>query len=65
MKTQAERLRWGVLGVAKINQRLFPAFRKAGRAQPVGLASRSLDRAPGLLQPMPAFPAPSARTRTC
>jgi predicted dehydrogenase len=38
-------LRWGILGVAKINDRLLPAFAKARRTELRGIASRSLDRA--------------------
>src|SRR5262245_39924356 len=37
--------RWGILGVAKINQRLLPAFRCSDHAELVGIASRSLDKA--------------------
>jgi xylose dehydrogenase (NAD/NADP) len=40
-----KKLRWGILGVAKINERLLPAFAKAGNADLVGIASRSLERA--------------------
>lgn len=40
-----QRLRWGVLGVSKINERLLPAFARCKIAQLIGLASRSLDRA--------------------
>lgn len=40
-----KKLRWGILGVAKINERLLPAFAKATNAELVGIASRSLDRA--------------------
>jgi predicted dehydrogenase len=40
-----QRLRWGILGVAKINERLIPAFQKAGNAELVAIASRSLDKA--------------------
>lgn len=39
------KLRWGILGVALINQRLVPAFKKAAHAELVGIASRSLARA--------------------
>ncbi len=38
-------LRWGILGVAGINRRLIPAFRKSRTADLVGIASRSLDKA--------------------
>ncbi len=39
------KLRWGILGVAKINDRLLPAFAKARNAELVGIASRSLAKA--------------------
>lgn len=39
------KLRIGILGVAKINERLLPGFRKAVNAELVGIASRNLDRA--------------------
>ena len=39
------KLRWGILGVAKINERLLPAFAKAANAELVGIASRSLEKA--------------------
>jgi xylose dehydrogenase (NAD/NADP) len=39
------RLRWGILGVAKINERLIPGFRKAGNAELRAIASRSLEKA--------------------
>jgi len=39
------KLRWGILGVAKINDRLLPAFAKASNAELRAIASRSLDRA--------------------
>ena len=38
-------LRWGVLGVAKINDRLFPSFPKARLSRLHGIASRSLEKA--------------------
>lgn len=41
----SEKLRWGILGVAKINERLLPAFAKAANAELRAIASRSLDRA--------------------
>ena len=44
MTTRTE-LRWGVLGVAKINDRLFPSFPKAKHARLYGIASRSLEKA--------------------
>jgi len=40
-----KKLRWGILGVAKINERLLPAFAKARNAELVGIASRSLAKA--------------------
>src|SRR5690242_482336 len=39
------KLRWGILGVAKINDRLLPAFARAANADLRAIASRSLDRA--------------------
>src|SRR5437660_6520655 len=39
------KLRWGILGVANINNRLLPSFAKAANADLVGIASRSLDKA--------------------
>jgi predicted dehydrogenase len=39
------KLRWGVLGVARINDRLLPGFAKAPHAELRALASRSPDRA--------------------
>jgi predicted dehydrogenase len=41
----AARLRWGVLGVAKINERVLPAFTKTTHAELVAIASRSPERA--------------------
>ena len=41
----SKKLRWGILGVAKINERLLPAFAKAATAELVGIASRSLQKA--------------------
>jgi predicted dehydrogenase len=38
-------LRWGILGVAKINERLLPAFARAGNAELRAIASRSPERA--------------------
>ncbi len=38
-------LRWGILGVAKINERLLPAFAVAADADLVAIASRSPERA--------------------
>src|ERR1019366_614385 len=43
--TMSNKLRWGILGVAKINERLLPGFAKANNAELVGIASRSLERA--------------------
>lgn len=40
-------LRWGILGVAKINERLIPAFANAENARLGAIASRSLERAQG------------------
>lgn len=40
-----KRVRWGILGVAKINNRLLPAFAKAVNATVAAIASRSADRA--------------------
>lgn len=39
------KLRWGILGVAKINERLLPAFARAGNAELRAIASRSPERA--------------------
>jgi predicted dehydrogenase len=39
------KLRWGILGVAKINDRVLPAFRKAVHADLRAIASRSAERA--------------------
>ena len=39
------KLRWGILGVAKINERLIPGFRKAANADLRGIASRSIEKA--------------------
>ena len=39
------KLRWGILGVAKINDRLLPSFARAETADLRAIASRSLDRA--------------------
>jgi D-xylose 1-dehydrogenase (NADP+, D-xylono-1,5-lactone-forming) len=40
-----KKLRWGILGVAKINNRLLPAFARAANSDLIAIASRSLDRA--------------------
>ena len=45
MPTTTAKLRWGILGVAKINERLLPAFAKASHAELHAIASRSLNRA--------------------
>lgn len=39
------KIRWGILGTAKILQRLLPAFRLAPSVELVGIASRSADKA--------------------
>ena len=39
------KIRWGILGVAKINERLLPGFAKARNADLRAIASRSLARA--------------------
>jgi xylose dehydrogenase (NAD/NADP) len=39
------KLRWGILGVAKINDRLLPSFAKARNLELTGIASRALDKA--------------------
>ncbi|HEY8503111.1 MAG TPA: Gfo/Idh/MocA family oxidoreductase, partial [Gemmataceae bacterium] len=41
----SRKLRWGILGVAKINERLLPAFRASQTAELVAIASRSTERA--------------------
>ena len=41
----ATKLRWGVLGVAKINQQVIPAIHDADNAEMYGIASRSLEKA--------------------
>ena len=41
----ATKLRWGILGVANINNRLLPSFARARNLELVGIASRSLERA--------------------
>ena len=40
-----QKLRWGILGVAGINQRLIPAFKGSTTAELVGIASRSMEKA--------------------
>src|SRR5262249_32424501 len=39
------KVRWGILGVAKINERLLPAFAQAANAELRAIASRSMDKA--------------------
>lgn len=39
------KVRWGILGVAKINERLLPAFARARNADLRAIASRSLEKA--------------------
>jgi predicted dehydrogenase len=41
----ATKLRWGILGVARINQRLLPTFAKATSAELRAIASRSPEKA--------------------
>ncbi len=38
------RVRWGILGTARINRRLIPAMRAAARSELVAVASRDRDR---------------------
>jgi xylose dehydrogenase (NAD/NADP) len=45
MSETKKRLRWGILGVAKINDRLMPAFKRSKTVDLYGIASRSLDKA--------------------
>src|SRR5262245_16427421 len=40
-----DKLRWGILGVANINNRLLPGFRGAAHADLVAIASRSAEKA--------------------
>lgn len=40
-----KKIRWGILGVAKINDRLLPAFHRMRNGQIVAIASRSIDKA--------------------
>jgi len=39
------KIRWGILSVAKVNQRYYPAFAKAENAELVAIASREPERA--------------------
>lgn len=41
----SKQLRWGILGVAKINDRLIPGFKKARNSNLVAIASRSRGKA--------------------
>jgi predicted dehydrogenase len=41
----SQKLRWGILGVAAINERLFPAFRASKTVDLHGIASRTLEKA--------------------
>lgn len=41
----SRKLRWGILGVATINDRLLPAFAAARNAELAAIASRSIDKA--------------------
>src|SRR5262245_60978524 len=45
--TTTRKLRWGILGVARINERLLPGFAKAANVELRAIASRSLDKAQG------------------
>lgn len=45
MSASGRSLRWGVLGVAKILNRLKPAFHASGTATPLAIASRCSERA--------------------
>ena len=40
-----ERLRWGLLSTARINERLMPAIGRSGRSELVAVASRDEARA--------------------
>jgi xylose dehydrogenase (NAD/NADP) len=42
---RAKKVRWGILGVAKINRRLIPAFAQARNAELRAIASRSIEKA--------------------
>jgi xylose dehydrogenase (NAD/NADP) len=41
----SKKLRWGILGVAAINDRLMPAFKASRTVELKGIASRTLDKA--------------------
>src|SRR2546423_15625273 len=43
----SKKLRWGILGVANINNRLLPSFGRARNLELYAIASRSLDKAQG------------------
>src|SRR4051794_32630933 len=45
MTATTGKLRWGILGVARINERLLPAFARSAHAEVRAVASRSPDRA--------------------
>src|SRR5271165_7087080 len=45
MAKTTTKLRWGVLGVAGINGRVLPAFRRSAHAELRAIASRSEDKA--------------------
>jgi predicted dehydrogenase len=47
MGTTTGKVRWGILGVARINERVLPAFRKSAHADLRAIASRVPDRARG------------------
>lgn len=40
-----KKIRWGILGVAKINERLLPALHRMRNGQLIAIASRSLEKA--------------------
>jgi D-xylose 1-dehydrogenase (NADP+, D-xylono-1,5-lactone-forming) len=40
MDNQSKKLRWGILGAARVNERLLPAIVEAGNAELVAIASR-------------------------
>ena len=41
------KLRWGILGAARINQQLMPAIVEANNSELVAIASRRSGQAPG------------------